>query len=84
MYIEPNTTIRLLHSECDPDYENTLYFADVTSQLNYFLAQPAIVLEASQYQRRDTGVFRCPLSMSQAYNKNYMLFKNTSFENKWF
>ena len=84
MYIEPNTTIRLLHSECDPDYENTLYFANATSQLDYFLSQPAIVLEASQYQRRDTGVFRCPLSMSQAYNKNYMMFKNTSFENKWF
>lgn len=84
MYIEPNTTIRLLHSECDPDYENTLYFANDTAQLNYFLAQPAIVLEASQYQRRETGVFRCPLSMSQSYNKNYMMFKNTSFENKWF
>lgn len=84
MYIEPNTTIRLLHSECDPDYENTLYFANATSQLNYFLSQPAIVLEASQYQRRDTGVFRCPLSMAQAYNKNYMMFKNSSFENKWF
>lgn len=84
MYIEPNTTIRLLHSECDPDYENTLYFANATSQLNYFLSQPAIVLEASQYQRRETGVFRCPLSMAQAYNKNYMMFKNSSFENKWF
>lgn len=86
MYIEPNGTVKLLSNiPLDSDYNDTIYFNSRDAQYNYFYNHSGITLLTRQsYTRVDKGIFRCSLPMSQTYNINYMMFKNTSFENKWF
>lgn len=85
-YIQPNGIVRLLYNvPLDSDYNDTIYFANQETQYSYFASQNGITLPSDQsYTRVDRGIFRCSLPMSQTYNVNYMMFKNTSFENKWF
>lgn len=86
MYIQPNGEVRLLYNvPLDSDYNDTLYFASQTAQFNYFINHSGVSLPSDQsYTRVDKGIFRCSLPMSQTYNVNYMMFRNTAFENKWF
>lgn len=85
MYIEPNSTVRLLKGvPLDSDYNDTLYFASRDAQFNYFYNHAGYTLNNQSYQRVNKGMFRCSLPMSATYDVNYMMFKNTSFENHWF
>lgn len=89
MYIEPNTTIYLLRNiPMDNSYRDSLYFASETAQINYFTSKIALTFNNQTYQRKGRGYIRLqcdtPAKMSTAYNCNYVMFKNTSFENKWF
>lgn len=91
--IEPNSRIEFLTGiPFDPSYENTMYFTDLVEQNNYFGNRIGVVVERSSYQRVDNGYIKVGwvvdtvgLSViNQMYNANYMRFKNTNFENKWF
>lgn len=84
MYIEPNGQVKLLHSGLPSDYTDTIWFNNITDQYNYFNGLTGTWLNAQSYTRVNRGVFRCSLPMSQAYNFDYMMFRNVSFENKWF
>lgn len=84
-YIQPNSTVRLLKGcPLSSDYEHTLYFANTTDQFNYFSSLNGFTLNSQMYQRVDKGIFRCSLPVASVYDCNYMMFKNTSFENFWF
>lgn len=87
-YISPNSTIRLFNNvPLDNSYRNTLYFDNVSVQEGYFASAAAGIvatLQNQSYQRVTAGVCRLEIPYSQAYSVNYMAFKNTSFENKWF
>lgn len=92
-YIEPNTRIDFLSGvPFDPGYENTMYFDDINAQVAYFDTKIRTTVEKSSYQRVSNGVIKVGwvvdtfgLSViNQMYNVNYMRFKNTNFENKWF
>lgn len=89
MYIEPNTTIYLLSNiPMDNSYRDSLYFTSATEQINYFTSKIALTFNNQSYQRKGRGYIRlqCDTAnkMATAYGCNYLMFKNTSFENKWF
>ena len=93
--IEPNSRIDFLTGiPFDPSYENTMYFDNLNQQVSYFDSKMSIGLsvEKSSYQRVDSGYIKVgwvvdtygQSVINQMYNVNYMRFKNTNFENKWF
>lgn len=88
-YIEPNTEIRFLSDvPFDPDYENTMYFDSLEQQTQWMINKTKSVFPANTYQRVSKGVMRVGGStmvhIATLYNCNYLMFKNTNFENKWF
>lgn len=87
-YIAPNSTIKLFSGvPLDNSYRNTLYFANETQQLQYFATTGAglvATLNSQMYQRVSQGVCKVEVPFGTAYAVNYMAFKNTDFENKWF
>ena len=87
-YITPNSTIKLFSGvPLDNSYRNTLYFANENQQLQYFASTGAglvATLNNQMYQRVSQGVCKVEVPFGTAYAVNYMAFKNTDFENKWF
>lgn len=92
-YIEPNTTIKFLVGvPFDPTYENTMYFATPSEQEQWMLGKALYTFDRNSYQRVSRGRLKVgwvadALNSSviiQLYNSNYMMFKNSNFENKWF
>lgn len=85
MYIQPNSTVRLIKNcPIDNSYADTIYFSDATAQYEYFSGLDGITYQALSYIRAGNGVLRVEADISQVYNINYMMFRNTSFENRWF
>lgn len=87
MFIEPNTNIRLLHNvPLDTTYKHTIYFANESDQANYFIGmtKPNTNFVNQSYQRVKKGVARIGIKADSIYDCNYMMFKNTSFGDKWF
>lgn len=84
-YIAPNSTIKLIKNcPLSNNYEHTLYFSGSDTQYSYFSGLDGSTLNNQMYTRTGEGKFRCSLPMSSVYNVNYMMFKNTDFENFWF
>lgn len=93
-YIEPETTVQFLNVPFDPDYENTMYWDVVSSQEAYMETHILLTIGKNSYQRKTRGVIRVGWTADlqtprrsvilALYNANYMRFKNTNFENKWF
>ena len=85
MYVEPNTQIHILQGvPLSKTYEHTVRYANATEQYNGFIAYLKHTLNNYSYQRVGLGTLRVQLPYSEVYNCNYMLFKNTSYENRWF
>lgn len=84
-YIAPNTTVYLLSGvPLNNSYSDTIYFASATAQQSYFSGKAAVTLTNQSYQRKDKNVLRVTIPYGQAYNVNYMMWRNANFENKWF
>lgn len=86
-YITPNSDVYLLKDiKATPNYSDTIYFASREAQFNYFSAPAKRVatLSAQGYQRHSRGWLKVGLPTGTVAQANYMMFKNTSFENKWF
>lgn len=85
MYIAPNTTLYILKNiPLGKDYENTVYYPDAASQAAAFMKYSKFQLNNYSYQRAQLGTIRVELKYEQLYDCNYLMFKNTNFENKWF
>ena len=85
MYIAPNSTIKFLSSvPLDDTFENTLFHTSLANQISTFESFTAYTLTEQSYVRESENTLRVSLSTTQLYNCNYLMFKNTSFENKWF
>ena len=85
MYIEPNSEVRLLSGvPLNTTQENTLWFKDLASQTEYFMSKTRQSFDRVSYQRVNRGFFRCEASIVGIYDVNYMMFKNSGYENKWF
>lgn len=84
-YVVPNSELQFFRNvNIDPDYENTIYFPNTASKDAYFDNIPHLAVRNCYYQREEREWCRVELPMSQMYNRTYMRFKNTSFEDKWF
>lgn len=85
MYIEPNTTIKILKNvPLDGTYDHTIYFTDATAQANYFASKVKYNLDRQSYQRVQRGWMRIMVQAENLYDCNYIMFQNTAFGNKWF
>ena len=84
-YIAPNSTIKFLSGvPLDNTFEHTLYFTSAAIQATILSGYASYTLDAQSYVREESGSIRVSLSTTQLYACNYIMFKNTSFENKWF
>ena len=88
-YIAPNSTVELFKNiNLTDNYSDSGYFASTSAKDNHFtnLASSYKVgtYTALSYNRAERGFVRLQVPMSTAIYANYMRFKNTSFENKWF
>lgn len=80
----------------DVNMENTVLFVSAKQQEEYVDTFRPIVLTKNSYTRVNRGVIKIGFDkditsevykdkiIAAVYNSNYMAFKNTSFENKWF
>lgn len=85
MFIEPNTTIKIL-KECplDTTYEHTIFMSSKSSQAEYFSSLAKYTLNEQSYQRVNKGSMNVGIKAENLYDCNYLMFQNTSFGDKWF
>lgn len=85
MYIAPNSSIMICRNiPINNSYEHTLYFASANAQYSYFYGQSKYIIDHNYYTRTERGHVRVQKTMAELIDCNYILFKNISFENKWF
>lgn len=85
-YIIPDGQIQLFSNiGLTQNYDNCLYFASTSAKDSYFdsLGKLAVFSNCT-YSRTQRGYVRVDSNISRIYNANYMRFRNSSFENKWF
>ena len=90
-YIQPDTTVQFLNVPFDPEYENTMYWDTLSAQNGWMETRVILTIGNNSYQKKTRGVIRVGLSpivegatIRNLYNANYMRFKNSNYENKWF
>lgn len=84
-YIAPNTTVKILRDVLlAPDYVNTIYFTSTSHQYAYFASKMKYEFTAQSYQRHGRNSIRLAMNEDYLFDCNYMMFQNTSFDNKWF
>ena len=87
MYIEPNTTIKILKDiPLDTTYQHTIWWdmGGAQSQAAYFSSKAKYTLDRQSYQRVKRGYMRVNVNAENLYDCNYLMFQNTAFGNKWF
>lgn len=89
--IQPDTTVQFLNVPFDPDYENTMYWDTLAAQNAWMETRVILTIGNNSYQRKTRGVIRVGLTpivegatIRNLYNANYIRFKNSNYENKWF
>lgn len=88
-YIAPNTEIALLKNvPLDASYDHTITFANASTQFTYFRGKVASnsgrIFTLNSYQRTGRNTIRLECTIEEAIQYNYLYFKNTNFENKYF
>lgn len=85
MYIAPNSTIILCRGlKIDNSYTDTIYFSSSSAQYNYFVSKAVVTLNNNTYVRKGLSRIRVGVPIGSIYNCNYLMYRNQSFENKWF
>lgn len=80
--ISPNSEIYLIKAPLESDNLNQLNFANQTAQVNYFKSLPKIALEKYTYIRQNSAI-NVEGNADDLMRYNYMMYKNTSYGNKW-
>ena len=82
-WIFPNSTIHLLQGvPLTNSYIHTTDYANATAQFTDFMNYRVATYDNYTYIRN--GMVKIEGTMASLYAVNYMLFKNTSYENRWF
>ena len=85
MYIAPNSTVVILNDvPLDNNYEHTVYFTSENNQYNYFYGKRKYVKSNQSYRRHTEKSIKIDISFDEMFGCNYMMFRNESYENKWF
>lgn len=84
--IAPNTTVWLVNTLLTSGSEDTYYFASLADQTAYFEARKLIGLTNYTYQREQRHFIKVGVNGSDMArvikNANYMMWKNSSYEDK--
>lgn len=84
-YIPPNSDVVLCRGvPIESDYKYTLYFDSIAAQNNYFFSKAFKQFHNVSYQRERRNYITLGIPATQVYACNYLLFKNTSYGEKWF
>ena len=84
-YIPPNSDVVLCRGvPIESDYRHTLYFDSVAAQNNYFFSKAFKQFHNVSYQRERRNYITLEIPTTQVYACNYLMFKNTSYGEKWF
>lgn len=84
-YIPPNSDVVLCRGvPIGSDYKYTLYFDSIAAQNNYFFSKAFKQFHNVSYQRERRNYITLEIPATQVYACNYLLFKNTSYGEKWF
>ena len=81
--ITPNSDVILLKVPLELDNNNQLTFANATAQFNYFNSLPKRSFDNFTYLRKDNTI-RVGALVDDLYGYNYVMYRNTSYSNKWF
>lgn len=85
MEIAPNSTIYLCADvPLDSTYDDSIAFVSAEAQTSYFSGKGKRMFVAQSYVRVSEGVVRLEVNPNDIYDCNYMMFRNTSFGQKWF
>jgi hypothetical protein len=84
MNISPQGKIRLLNTPLEKDMKNTLKFANVTAQTNYFISKIEYTISDTYTYVRKDGSLKISKTVDELYNCNYLMYQNYGFTNKWF
>lgn len=84
-YVQPNSRIEFFDDlGISQDYNDTLYFVSTAAKDTYFdNIQRLAHVDKCYYTRDNRGFVRVELPMTTLIHAQYMRFKNTSYENKW-
>lgn len=80
--IAPNSEIYLIKAPIESDNLNHLNFSNQQAQLNYFQSLPHLTFTKYTYVRQDSSI-QIEGNADDIMRYNYMLYKNTSYGNKW-
>lgn len=84
MVITPQTDLYLLKVPLEMSNDNQLTFASAQAQFNYFYSLPKLEGDGKfTYQRKD-GVIRFGALIDDILEYNYVMYRNTSYSDKWF
>ena len=83
MAVTPDTEIRLVKCNLNLDNNNQLNFENATAQYNYFNSLTHLTINNASYQRKDNYI-RYPAHIDSLIEYNYVMYKNTHYNNKWF
>lgn len=84
-YIPPNSDVILCRGvPIDSDYKHTLYFNSVADQNSYFRSKGFKEFHSVSYQRERRNVITLEVPATDVYACNYLMFRNTSYGEKWF
>ena len=85
MYIYPNTDIYLLNGvSLNADYDHTIYFTSLGLQSTFFLSHTKYSLSNNYYVRKERGYIQVEKNQNDLWDCTYMMYRNTSYKNKWF
>lgn len=87
MYIEPNSTVKLLKDvPLDASEDHTIWFDTPAQQVEWFngFVKTGMTFERQYYQRHSKNEIKLEVLADNIYDCNYMMFRNTNFGSKWF
>ncbi len=83
--ITPDSDVIICKSvPLDIGYEHTIYQSSAANQYTMFYGYKKYELTAQSYQRLNRNYIRVGLSADNLLDCNYLMFRNTSYLNKWF
>lgn len=83
--IMPDGEVKILDAvPFDREHVHTCLFASKSAQTSYMLGKVTSTLSGVSYQRVTKNTIRVQLRIQAVYNSNYIMFKNSAFEDKWF
>lgn len=85
MAVQPDGEVRLIPNVAlDPRYEHTIWFDTKEEQAEYFIDKSTKSFTSVSYQRVGLGVLKLQAIYTTVDQMNYMMFRNTTYDAKWF